>query len=51
MVFMTTMVRAGDGKVYDLGKFQFLPTHNHPRGSSCPSCIAVNAWTEEIKDV
>ena len=35
----TTLVRGEDGKIYDLGKKQYLPT----------GVMAVNAWTEEIE--
>ncbi len=45
-IWHTTKVKAGDGKIYDLGKGEHLPFHNHARGAICDACMVVNAWTE-----
>lgn len=44
----TTLVQTEDGKIYDLGKRDFPPTHYHPGLRPCPGCFVVNAWTEKI---
>ena len=44
-VLYTTYVKAGDGEVYDLGKGEHVPFHNHARGGSCNGCLTINAWT------
>ena len=50
MGIYTTKVKAGDSKVYNLGKDEHMPTHDHPRGGSCPGCIVINAWTEWVSE-
>ena len=40
----TTKVQTEDGRVYDLGKMEHPPKHEHL--FSCPGCNVVDAWTE-----
>lgn len=41
----TTKVQTEDGAVYDLGKLEHAPKHEHRE--ACPGCLIVNAWTEK----
>lgn len=43
-ILLTTYVQTRDGKVYDLGKFQHPPKHQHPGFGVCPECAVKNAW-------
>jgi hypothetical protein len=45
----TTKVKTKDGTVYDLGKLEYPPQHNH-KGGLCPICEVVNAWTCEAQE-
>lgn len=45
----TTKCETEDGAVYDLGKGEHPPTHEHRYG--CPSCLVVNAYTARESDV
>jgi hypothetical protein len=40
-VIYTTFVMTRDGKVYDLGLFQFPPRHHD---CVCDKCFVINAW-------
>ena len=44
----TTLVETMDGRIYDLGKGEYPPTHHHPCEAPCPECLVVNAWTERF---
>ena len=48
----TTKVKTLAGKVFDLGKFEFPPKNcpGHKDEVTCPKCLIVNAWPEEIQN-
>lgn len=41
----TTYNQTGDGRVYDLGKGEYHPRHQHKNNGWCPKCFVVRAWT------
>lgn len=43
----TTKIKTQDGQVYDLGKREYRPVHNHKDGKVCPKCNVISAWTQE----
>lgn len=44
----TTKIQTQDGRIYDLDKREYPPTHYHPGNVPCQECLPVNAWTEKI---
>jgi len=46
----TTIVRTADGKLWDLGKHDYPPTHFHDNDARghCIECLVINAWPEVI---
>ncbi len=47
----TTYIQTEDGKIYDLGKGEYRPSHDHKKGGVCPKCNVINAWTAPQVDV
>lgn len=45
----TTKCRTRDGQVYDLGKGEHPPKHDHG-GLSCDGCLVTDAWTEPRRE-
>ena len=45
----TTKCETADGAVYDLGEGEHPPSHPEHKGTTCPGCLIVNAWTEREK--
>lgn len=46
----TTKIKTQDGKVWDLGKLNFPPTHQHGKDGCgiCRECLIINAYPEII---
>lgn len=45
----STFIKTKDGKVYDLGKLEYTPRHNHSGNTLCDQCQVINAWTDKVK--
>ena len=44
----TTKVQTKE-QVYDLGKQEYPPQHQHPGNGTCRGCLVVNSWTEAVE--